>query len=127
MSSGRSSRISQILLNHPVFKDKKEHEILSIFQKANDDIERFFVQNDDGKKILQTIRDNLKYFNDEGQASNAELRMSNMQLKAILESLSLNAPELNPGLGELNLLFIAAELLLLKEDSDGGLKLALIE
>lgn len=127
MSSGRSSRISQILLNHPVFKDKKEHEILSIFQKANDDIERFFVQNDDGKKILQTIRDNLKYFNDEGQASNAELRMSNMQLKAILESLSLNAPELNPGLGELNLPFIAAELLLLKEDSDGGLKLALIE
>ena len=47
--------------------------------------------------------------------------------KAILESLSLDAPEFNPGLGELNLLFIAAELLLLKDDMDGGLKLALIE
>ena len=30
-------------------------------------------------------------------------------------------------MGELNLLFIAAELLLLKDDSDGGMKLALIE
>lgn len=29
MSSGRGSRISQILLNHPVFKDKKEHMINS--------------------------------------------------------------------------------------------------
>ena len=35
--------------------------------------------------------------------------------------------EINPGLGELNLLFIAAELLLLKDDTDGGIKLALIE
>lgn len=127
MSSGRSSRISQILLNHPVFKDKKEHKILDIFQEADEKIENFFVDDKEGKYILQTIRDNLKAFNDKGQASNAELKTSNIQLKAILESLSLNAPELNPGLGELNLLFIAAELLLLKEDSDGGIKLALIE
>ena len=62
-----------------------------------------------------------------GQKSDAELKTSDIQIKAILESLSLKAPELNPGLGELNLLFIAAELLLLKDDTDGGLKLALIE
>ena len=55
------------------------------------------------------------------------MKTSDIQLKAILESLSLNAPEINPGLGELNLLFIAAELLLLKDDTDGGMKLALIE
>ena len=81
----------------------------------------------EGKCILQTICDNLKLFNDRGQASNAEFKTSDIQLKAILESLSLNAPEINPGLGELNLLFIAAELLLLKDDNDGGMKLALIE
>lgn len=127
MSSGRSSRISQILLNHPVFKDKKDHMILDIFQEANEKIEQYFTDNEDGKRILKTIRDNLESFNDKGQASNAELKASSIQLKAILESLSLNAPELNPGLGELNLLFIAAELLLLKDDIDGGMKLALIE
>lgn len=127
MSSGRSSRISQILLSHPVFKDKKEHKVVSIFQDANHKIEDYFTNDDDGKRILQTIRDNLKSFNDNGQASNAEFKTSDIQLKAILESLSLNAPEINPGLGESNLLFIAAELLLLKDDTDGGLKLALVE
>lgn len=127
MSSGRSSRISQILLNHPVFKDKQEHEVLGIFQDANNKIEEYFAKGGEGKHILQTIRNNLKSFNDRGQASDAELKASDIQLKAILESLSLNAPEINPGLGELNLLFIAAELLLLKDDIDGGIKLALIE
>lgn len=127
MSSGRGSRISQILLNHPVFKDKKEHTVLDIFRDANQRIEDYFTDDTDGKRILQTIRSNLESFSDKGQASNAELKTSDIQLKAILESLSLNAPEINPGLGELNLLFIAAELLLLKDDTDGGLKLALIE
>ena len=127
MSSGRGSRISQILLNHPVFKDKKEHAVLNIFQDANKKIEDYFTDDTDGKRILQAIRDNLESFNDKVQASNAEFKTSDIQLKAILESLSLNAPEINPGLGELNLLFIAAELLLLKDDTDGGLKLALIE
>lgn len=127
MSSGRSSRISQILLNHPVFEDKKEHRILKIFKDANEDIEKYFLCDEEGKHILETIRSNLKAFNDKGQGSDAELKMSNIQLKVILESLSLHAPEINPGLGELNLLFIAAELLLLKDDSDGGIRLALIE
>ena len=127
MSSGRSSRISQILLNHPVFKDTQEHKVLGIFQDANNKIEEYFTSDEKGTYILQTIRDNLKSFNDRGQSSNAELKTSDIQLKAILESLSLNAPEINPGLGELNLLFIAAELLLLKDDTDGGIKLALIE
>ena len=127
MSSGRSSRISQILLNHPVFKDKKEHAVLEIIRDANKHIEKYFTDDTDGKRILQTIRSNLESFSDKGQASDAELKTSDIQLKAILESLSLNAPEINPGLGELNLLFVAAELLLLKDDTDGGLKLALIE
>ena len=127
MSSGRRSRISQILLNHPIFKDKQEHVVLDIFRDANTRIEDYFTNDAEGKRILKTIRENLKSFNDKGQASNAELKTSDIQLKAILESLSLNAPEINPGLGELNLLFIAAELLLLKDDTDGGMKLALIE
>ena len=127
MSSGRNSRISQILLSHPVFKNKKEHVLQEIFRDANGRIENYFTEDSNGKAILQTIRDNLASFNDKGQANNAELKTSDIKLKAILESLSLHAPEINPGLGELNLLFIAAELLLLKDDNAGGMKLALIE
>ena len=127
MSSGRGSRISQILLNHPAFQKKDEHKLLQIFKDANLNIEKYFTEDDTGKVILHTIRDNLEAFNDQGQPCNAKLETSDIQLKAILESLSLAAPEINPGLGELNLLFVAAELLLLKDDTDGGMKLALIE
>lgn len=51
MSSGRGSRISQILLNHPVFKDKKEHAVLDIFRDANKRIEDYFIGDTDGKRI----------------------------------------------------------------------------
>lgn len=127
MSSGRSSRISQILLSHPAFRDKNTHKILEVMKNANDEIDNYFTKDDEGKKILQTIRNNLKSFNDKHQPIDANLVTSDIRLKAILESLSLNVSEVNPGLGELNLLFMAAELLLLKDDSDGGIKLALIE
>ncbi len=127
MSSGRNSRISQILLNHPVFKDKSDHELVQILKDANINIEKYFTENPDGKTVLENIRNNLSAFNEKDQPSDAELRTSSFQLKSILESLSLIAQEIQPGLGELNLLFIAAELLLLKSDTDGGLRLALIE
>lgn len=127
MSAGRNSRISQILLSHPVFQNKNEHRLIQIFQQANTDIENYFVEDEDGKVILQTIRNNLEAFNDQETTHDASLQTSETRLKAILESLSLNAPEVHPGLGELNLLFIAAELILLKEEGEGGIKLALIE
>ena len=127
MSAGRSSRLSQILLSHPAFKNKKEHELTGIFRDANNRIEKYFTENAEGKVILHSIRDNLASFNEKDQPSDAELKTADIQLKSILESLSLNAPEIQPGLGELNLLYIAAELLLLKDDTDGGLKLAMIE
>lgn len=127
MSSGRNSRISQILISHPAFSNADEHKLIRVFKDANNKIEEYFTEDAEGKVILRTIRDNLEAFNDQDQPCNAELKTSDMQLKAILESLSLNAEEIHPGLGELNLLFIAAELLLLKDDTDGGMKLALIE
>ncbi len=127
MSSGRNSRISQILINHPVFNNSDDHKLIQVFKDANTSIDNYFTEDEKGKVILKTIRDNLESFNDMDQPSNAELKTSDIKLKAILESLSLNAEEIHPGLGELNLLFIAAELLLLKDDTDGGVKLALIE
>ena len=126
MHSGRNSRLSQILLSHKVFQDRKNHALLQILKNANKDIETYFTQQD-GQEILQVIRNNLTEFNDRTLKGDASLTASDVQLKSILESLSLNAPETHPGLGELNLVFIAAELLLLKQDDIGDLKLALIE
>jgi len=126
MKSGRNSRISQILINHPVFSDKEENELVKILSESNDSIRKFFTESS-GKEILDNIKKSLQEFSNHGSSENAYLATSEIKLKAILESLSLMAPELYPGLGELNLLFIAAELLLLNHDENGGLKLAMIE
>lgn len=128
MSSGRNSRISQILFNHPIFqpKDDVEHRLVDILRTANNDIEKYFTEQD-GTVILSAIRKTLASFNEHDTPSDAKFETSTIQLKSILESLSLSAAEIHPGLGELNLLFIAAELLLLQHDDNGGLRLALIE
>lgn len=126
MHSGRNSRLSQILLSHPVFQDKENHRLREIIRIANEEIEKYFTK-EDGSEILNVIKNNLSEFHDQTLHGEASLATADVQLKAILESLSLNAPEKYPGLGELNLLFIAAELLLLKQEEIGGIKLALIE
>lgn len=126
MSSGRSSRISQILLSHSIFRNRDNHKLIKILENANSEITNYFTE-EEGKQILETVCNNLEKFNGVETGGSAIIKTSDIKLKAILESLSLDATEINPGLGELNLLFIAAELLLLKDEVDGGIKLALIE
>ena len=65
-------------------------------------MEKYFTE-EDGKVILQTIRNTLSVLNSQDISDEAKLETSDIQLKAILESLSLSAPEIHPGLGELNL------------------------
>lgn len=127
MRSGRGSRISQILFNHSSFKTREEHELVGIFKEANNKIERYFTDDQNGKKVLGNIQDSFKEFLSFTSQSDANLTASNIQLKSILESLSLKTSETESGLGVQNLLFIAAELLLLKRDENDGVKLALIE
>lgn len=126
MCRGRNSRISQILYSHPSFANKESNDLVDIITRANDDIEQYFSE-EEGKEILENIRITLREFNDKHTSSEASIETSRAKLKQILENLSLIAPELNPGLGAYNLLFIAAELLLLNADTNGSLKLALIE
>lgn len=63
-----------------------------------------------------------------GTDTSSKFKISETNLKGILERLSLHLDSTNAGLGSQNLLFIAVELLLLeKEDDFTGLRLALIE
>ena len=126
MRSGRNSRLAQILSGHSLFVNKEEHKLKDILSKANQDIENYFTK-EEGKMVLDNIKNSLSSFNVPDTASEAQVKVADIQLKKILESHSLVVSEINPGLGELNLLFIAAELLLLNSDTSGGLRLALIE
>lgn len=126
MHSGRNSRISQILFSHPLFSDKEDNTLVTLIMRANEGIEKYFLE-EEGREILGKIRNTLAEFLDEHASKDASIKTSEMRLKSILESLSLVAPEIQPGLGVHNLLFIAAELLLLNSDTNGSLKLAVIE
>lgn len=127
MRSGRNSRISQILFNHPVFAEKEDNELVQIFKDANARIKEYFGDGKDGESVLKTLRSTLQDFSSRHDTLNADFQTSEISLKPILESLSLLVSETQPGLGVSNLLFIAAELLLLDSNKDGSLCLALIE
>lgn len=127
MSAGRRSRLSQILINHPAFKDSEGHPVVKALRDANQSIERYFKEDEDGKKVLGTIQDNLSAFHESTDKRVAGISVPAAELRSILEGLSLGVDEIAPGLGELNLLFMAAELLLLKCLNDGSIKTALVE
>lgn len=128
----KGSRLSQILYNHEIFEDEENHRLVQIMTTANKFIERYFTVQD-GKDLLEDINKYLDEFSLKNNQLNSKFIVSDNSLKSILEKLSLklfNQPMLinnNNGLGSHNLLYIAAELLLLKKSNYNGLKLGLIE
>jgi putative ATP-dependent endonuclease of OLD family len=131
LTPGRKSRLAQILASHEAFEGQdKDHHLVNIISEANDSIKKYFDGGEDdqsGKKILEEINSYLiEFFTDEDKKE-ADFSITNPELKSILEKLELGLSETKSGLGSLNRLFIAAELLLLKRGKYSGLRLALIE
>ncbi|ODW79300.1 hypothetical protein BBL92_07140 [Vibrio parahaemolyticus] len=128
----KGSRLSQILYNHDVFEDEENHRLLRIMSLTNKAIEKFFTTHD-GKELLVDINTYLDGFSLENNKLNSRFNVSDSSLKSVLEKLSLKlfnqsvSENNNQGLGSHNLLYIAAELLLLKKSNYQGLKLGLIE
>lgn len=141
--SKRNSRLSQILLGDPTFKNKdKNHELVHMFEGLNTNLKKYFKGEeisfidkdgnpvtktyDDGKTIKDKIDGYIKNFYNEGIFT--EFNVSSTELKSILEKFSLFLEsQRNVGLGTLNRLFMAAELLHLNKEDWHGLRLGLIE
>lgn len=128
----KGSRLSQILYNHDVFEDEEDNRLLRIMSLTNKAIEKFFTHYD-GKELLTDVNTYLDDFSLESNKLNSRFNVSDSSLKSVLEKLSLRlfnhsvSEKNNQGLGSHNLLYIAAELLLLKKSNYQGLKLGLIE
>jgi putative ATP-dependent endonuclease of OLD family len=130
----KGSRLSQILAAHEIFQTATEskHALVETMDKANSEITDYF-ENKDGKKISDIINHTyLKEFSLSNNPLSSKFSITKNELGKILEKLELSGFSLtndpNIGLGSSNLLFIAAELLLLKKESGYvGLRLSLIE
>jgi putative ATP-dependent endonuclease of the OLD family len=131
LTSKKNSRLSEILQKHELFIKQKGqiHEFETDFKEINDKIENHFngVNEDKryNKQIKLRIDEYLEKFIDDKTISLFSL--GKPEIKNILEKLSLGIVDRsNPGLGTMNRLFMAAELLHLKRQWD-GLKLCMIE
>ncbi|PZR22313.1 MAG: ATP-dependent endonuclease [Flavobacterium psychrophilum] len=148
----RNSRLSQILLGDPAFKGReKDHELVKIFENLSIELNKYFrgefsmplldehgkeklgednmplvFRPEGGKKIKDTIDSYIKGFY--GNEYEAEFNATSNSIKSILEKLALLLKDkIHPGLGTLNRLFMAAELLHLNKTNWSGLRLGLIE
>lgn len=134
----RNSRLSQILQGHDAFKGKEEdHILVGLFKEFNLSVEKYFEgENKDGDELFgnnrkgKDLKDEIdrfiKVFYDKEKEAN--FGVIGGTLKNILEKLELSINnEINPGLGTLNRLFMASELLHLQKKNWNGLRLGLIE
>lgn len=134
MTHGNKSRLAQILKSHPIFITKnnetgiKEKHALEIkYKNLKDEVDNFFRdEKEEGSTITQTLKKFLKEFLLKSDKKDAVIQLTGTELTDILKQLDLVLEENKSGLGSLNLLFIAAELLLHQEHKQ-GLKLTLIE
>jgi putative ATP-dependent endonuclease of the OLD family len=129
----KGSRLSQILSAYKIFRIAGKHKLETIMDDANSSIEDYFTK-EEGKEVLKTINEEyLKEFAIGDKDLTSQFKLTEADLKRILEKLELkignrdDASSANLGLGSNNLLFIATELLLLKKEEYPGLKIALIE
>lgn len=148
LSPGYKSRLALILSSDPLFKDqfgtdkkKVEHTLEKYVAKANSLVRDYFsketlefdaeyqieAETPGGESIKQKVQEHLNDFFHSEDPQSPEFLISGSDLSSILRKLGLELEENKSGLGALNQLFIATELLLLQGTNHKGLRLALIE
>lgn len=133
----KNSRLSNIFQEHEAFKGREEdHHLIEIFRNFNKSVENYFEGKDaddndladdkKGKALKDEIDKYLKSFYDKSKSS--YISTVDGKLKNILEKLELSVKdEINLGLGTLNRLFMASELVHLNKKDWTGVRLGLIE
>ena len=115
---GIKSRLAQILRAHSAFKtiSGEKHQLETIMQEANEEIEAYFSKDYEEKHSIKNDLESIldKFYDIKDKAKTETVfSVSPASLKSILNKLSLNTSSVNLGLGNMNLLFIATELILL--------------
>ena len=134
MTHGYKSRLAQILGAHELFKTQKDehgnnakHKLETDYESLKQEIENFFQEGGNGAIITGDINAFLKkHFLLNGDPRSAQIKLTGGELTDILRLLDLVMEGNKSGLGTLNLLCIAAEMLLFNNQKK-GLKLALVE
>ncbi len=133
----KNSRLSQILVGHEAFKNKGTgHLLMAQLLDFNGSIEGYFEGKDHagaaiadqlGKELKDEIDTYIGALYEHGKKTGLAVTERG-QLKSLLEKLELSIlGEIRPGLGTLNRLFMASELLHLNKGNWSGIRLGLVE
>lgn len=135
LTAKKYSRLSQILEGHDLFKDGADGktQFETIIDDANNKLKTWFENNtavpgtlSNKKQIKDVIDGFLKDFIHENAESKFDI--GGPDIRNILEKLSLLISETkNPGLGSMNRLYMATELLHLQKLGWKGMRLCLVE
>jgi putative ATP-dependent endonuclease of OLD family len=129
LSPGRRSRLAQILSTHPALKEVGDtHTLVQAVADANTTIRSYFKdEGQPGRPVFSRLATNVEELSRDGSALAPDIDLDTPTLRSVYEKLALRfAGDRSPGLGSENILFVAAELLLLKHETE-WLRLALIE
>ncbi len=99
-------------------------------QETNEEIRQYFDPDEEqaeGREVIKKINSLLKEFFPQNETPSARINISGGELSDILRRLELAIQDNPAGLGTLNRLYIAAELILLQSSGYAGLRLCLIE
>jgi len=143
LTPGYRSRLSQILKSHPLLTERPhdKHPLVKYFDYSNKKVKEYFetdklsenteigiTANDQGgKEIKDKFKEQTKDFLEITDSREPFFEITPAELNAILRKLELSLEKNKSGLGTLNQLFMAAEMIHLKRDNYTGLRLGLIE
>lgn len=128
LTPGRYSRLSNILFSSDTFKKgSRENSLTKKIDEFNVFVNDFFEKSEnEGNEIKVIIDEFLNSFIENSNKS--DFTFSQKDLRNILSKIELGLKDIiNPGLGSLNRLYMATELLNLKRNSWNGVKLCLVE
>ncbi|BFT69510.1 ATP-dependent nuclease [Paenibacillus sp. P36] len=124
LSSGSRSRFAQILKNLSYFQNnsgKSRNKIEDILSGAFSEIQEII-----DKPVLEKMNEVIEAFFEKNRKKSPEINPKIIKFEEALKKLELSLGDVGSGLGSSNLLFMAAELLLLSDNTIGA-KIALIE
>lgn len=135
LTAKKYSRLSQILEGHDLFKKGAEgkEKFENIVDNANNELKKWFEDNSEkggkpsNKKQIKDVIDGFLCDFMEPNTS-SDFKIAEAQIKQILEKLSLIVSgSKKPGLGTMNRLYMATELLHLQKSGWTGMRLCLVE
>lgn len=139
MSAGKRSRFAQLLKSHSLFnltdEQKDAHTLVIASKQAKMEIESYFKptvgesseqrQSPDGEVITNAIKKYLNNFS--GEYKDPNVTAMGTKLWQILQQLNLTVDQDQTSLGVLNLLYMAAEMIMIEDDKSPCLRLVAIE